>query len=544
MPPRTHPDPSMTASLPHGYVFPPPPALAAASGGGGMDPNHPNPGLNPASAVSAAASTAASKSKSKSGPQIFEKTVPLYANGDDQWLSPQLCLIRRHMEAFAATPHDAAERKSAGGSIVPPQVGQIGLRCVHCKHIPLRMRTKGSVLYPKSVRAIHMAMRNFQRHHMPTCPDLPPTVRDKFNSIKNKSIQSRKDSYIYLAKCCKNQGIVEVGGCLRFHDDFNLSAEALSAVLQRESDLAAGGGGAPRPTNPHRTWTHPHQEMEVRRLLQQQQQSNAPSPYAYGQQQAAAAMPLAVRIAMAAASMSSLQCQHYPQAKDRGGGEPTFGGAAAGMLMQRPRPSSKATAEIDIARAAAASSAAAERSALSQDQAVARAIALAKGGGAHAVAAAGGGDGRSADYLRYLAAMDQMQQGLPSQGGVLQQHVQSQLKVQAQTASTQGGALLAHLRAQREAGGVPQQQGQGGVGAGTARIRDWQAHAHAEAVLSAQAGAGAAMGGAPPQSHPQAQDHLARALQMGRLEEEQRRHILLLRHYQQQQEMLRRGQPL
>ena len=191
---------------------------------------------------------------------------------------------------------------------------------------------------------------------MPTCPDLPPTVRDKFTSIKNKSIQSRKDSYIYLAKCCKNQGVVEVGGCLRFHDDFNLSAEALSAVFQRESDLAAGGGGAPRPTNPHRTWTYPHQEMEVRRLLQQQQQSNAPSPY--GQQQAAAAMPLAVRIAMAAASMSSLQCQHYPQAKDRGGGEPTFDGAAAGMLKQPPRPSSKATAEIDIARAAAASSAA------------------------------------------------------------------------------------------------------------------------------------------------------------------------------------------
>ena len=70
---------------------------------------------------------------------------------DAEWLSPHLCILRSIIEAFAATRHDVEARRKLGGMKHPPQVGQVAIRCVHCKHLPLRQRYKGSEAYPSSV---------------------------------------------------------------------------------------------------------------------------------------------------------------------------------------------------------------------------------------------------------------------------------------------------------------------------------------------------------------------------------------------------------
>ena len=78
----------------------------------------------------------------------------LASPNDAEWLSPHLCVLRSIIEAFAATPDDVeARRKLGGGMKHPPQVGQVAIRCVYCKHLPLRQRYKSSEAYPSSVSA-------------------------------------------------------------------------------------------------------------------------------------------------------------------------------------------------------------------------------------------------------------------------------------------------------------------------------------------------------------------------------------------------------
>jgi len=71
---------------------------------------------------------------------------------DKEWLSPHLCVLRNSIEAFAANAEDIEARRRQGGTTRnPPQVGYVGIRCVHCKHLPLKKRVKAAEAYPSSV---------------------------------------------------------------------------------------------------------------------------------------------------------------------------------------------------------------------------------------------------------------------------------------------------------------------------------------------------------------------------------------------------------
>ena len=199
-----------------------------------------NGNANPAPTAPTAPTADVGHNHGTANPTNNPSAQPLYRPSDDDWLSPQLCLVRQQMECFAADQRDINERRSAGGSIHPPAMGQVGIRCVHCTHTPLKARAKGSVLYPKSVKAIHMAMRNFQRHHLLACPAMPFNVKQRYAAIRNKAVQSKKDSYIYLAQSCKDMGVVEKGGLLQLGTQEDLSAFDPSAVAR-----PAGGQKGP-----------------------------------------------------------------------------------------------------------------------------------------------------------------------------------------------------------------------------------------------------------------------------------------------------------
>jgi len=199
-----------------------------------------NGNANPAPTAPIAPTADVGHNHGTANPTNNPSAQPLYRPSDDDWLSPQLCLVRQQMECFPADQRDINERRSAGGSIHPPAMGQVGIRCVHCTNTPLKARAKGSVLYPKSVKAIHMAMRNFQRHHLLACPAMPFNVKQRYAAIRNKAVQSKKDSYIYLAQSCKDMGVVEKGGLLQLGTQEDLSAFDPSAVAR-----PAGGQNGP-----------------------------------------------------------------------------------------------------------------------------------------------------------------------------------------------------------------------------------------------------------------------------------------------------------
>jgi len=114
-------------------------SLAASSGGDLSD------GMSlPAGAGAAAAGT----------------VWPLGRPTDAQYLSPTACLLRRQIEVFAATYEETLDR----GKRHRPPPGAVGIRCVHCKHVPYVERARGAVTYPSSVRLMYQAARNFQRY--------------------------------------------------------------------------------------------------------------------------------------------------------------------------------------------------------------------------------------------------------------------------------------------------------------------------------------------------------------------------------------------
>ena len=82
---------------------------------------------------------------------------------DRNWLTPYLCLLRSQLEVYSATESDIAAKLSTGGNKVPPVVGQVGIRCVHCKGVRHKERAKSSESFPSCVRNVHQAVRNYQR---------------------------------------------------------------------------------------------------------------------------------------------------------------------------------------------------------------------------------------------------------------------------------------------------------------------------------------------------------------------------------------------
>ena len=82
---------------------------------------------------------------------------------DKEWLTPYLCLLRSQIEVYSATASDIAAKLATGGNKVPPVVGQVGIRCVHCKGVRHKERAKSSESFPSCVRNVHQAVRNYQR---------------------------------------------------------------------------------------------------------------------------------------------------------------------------------------------------------------------------------------------------------------------------------------------------------------------------------------------------------------------------------------------
>ena len=110
----------------------------------------------------AKAALAKSKPKSKktgSNPKAPGDTVPLSLPSDKKHLSGSACILRQQIEVFSATVEDTMAR----GARHRPPVGAVGIRCIHCLHLPHSRRARGAVTFPSCIRLLYQGVRNFQR---------------------------------------------------------------------------------------------------------------------------------------------------------------------------------------------------------------------------------------------------------------------------------------------------------------------------------------------------------------------------------------------
>ena len=118
---------------------------------------------------------------------------------DKDWLSAPLCLLRDQLEVFCATQEEVDTRTRAR----PHVVGCVGIRCRHCKNLPLKERANGSTCFPKSVSLVHQAVRNFHRYHFHDCKEIPERYKKRMKAFKPKEQQSKKSSSAYWIESCK-----------------------------------------------------------------------------------------------------------------------------------------------------------------------------------------------------------------------------------------------------------------------------------------------------------------------------------------------------
>jgi len=143
-------------------------------------------------------------------PETNTNSILLSHPDDSDLLSPYLCIIRKQIEVFVSTPEDIEAKLSVGGNKIPPVVGQIGLRCIYCKHIPFRDRAKSSESYPNLLKNIHQSVRNYQRHHWPKCKEIPDEVRKEVSAcLGNKGSKSKGNAGRWWISSCRDRGLFD-----------------------------------------------------------------------------------------------------------------------------------------------------------------------------------------------------------------------------------------------------------------------------------------------------------------------------------------------
>lgn len=145
----------------------------------------------------------------------------LYLSCDPDFFTEFQVIARKNIEFFEATPVDV--QTNAQGRNKPIVLGQVGIRCVHCRFN--ENRAKGSQYYPSQLSNIYQAAQNIAVSHLlELCPQVPDDVRQSLIKGQGQKSSAGKQSWALRAKAL---GVFEDSHGLRyaksidaFHKDF------------------------------------------------------------------------------------------------------------------------------------------------------------------------------------------------------------------------------------------------------------------------------------------------------------------------------------
>jgi hypothetical protein len=198
--------------------------------------------------------------------------------------------IRAQIEVFTATPSDIA--LPAPGRKIPIQLHQVGLRCIHCRHLPARNRVKRAVCYPSSVGRVYNSVSDMKFDHFNNCRGFPPGLRSKLKELMldtKKKVEVRKpvrrsagcssSTAQYYHDAARKMGMVDGNGRIfmigpaneglstqdspppatKVHNDSTESVNALSPVRRVQESFLPDRAELPRqlpPCLPHLPLVH------------------------------------------------------------------------------------------------------------------------------------------------------------------------------------------------------------------------------------------------------------------------------------------------
>ena len=128
---------------------------------------------------------------------------------DNRKLSEMQVFLREQIEVFEASQDDVTTHTR--GRNKPIRLGQVGIRCKHCAHLPVVQRQKGSTYFPATLLGLYQAAQNQLTTHMQSglCRDMPEDVKAKFAEFQLNKVTSSGAGRPYWAHSAKKLGLVD-----------------------------------------------------------------------------------------------------------------------------------------------------------------------------------------------------------------------------------------------------------------------------------------------------------------------------------------------
>lgn len=143
-----------------------------------------------------------SASGAPSGAPVMLLSLPQ----DRSALSETLCVVRENIEVFTATLSDV--NAPAPGRKHAVVVGQVGLRCIHCRRTTRSCdRVKRAVCYPSSIKRIYRTVIDMKLDHFSQCKYVPTVLKNKLDELKAIHTRSTGTTMTYFCNAAKLLGM-------------------------------------------------------------------------------------------------------------------------------------------------------------------------------------------------------------------------------------------------------------------------------------------------------------------------------------------------
>jgi len=167
-------------------------------------------------------------------------------------LSQRICLfsilhLLQNIEVFTATQRDVDA--PAPGRKHPVVVGQVGLRCIHCRHaLRCSDRVKRAVCYPSSIKRIYRTVIDMKLDHFTQCKFVPQELKDRLRDLKAVHTRSTGTTMQYFIRAAHTLGMEDADSGVRLSKP---EAPVSSKTDQVEdSPIKRSGSDASSSTSP------------------------------------------------------------------------------------------------------------------------------------------------------------------------------------------------------------------------------------------------------------------------------------------------------
>lgn len=150
-------------------------------------------------------------------PPFFTGTISLALDTDEESLSPIHCFMRRYcVEAFSATEGDVSTPRGGQPYGNRVSIGQVGIRCLHCKNRPHHERQERAVCFPSSLKNIYHSIETWQRRHSLVCQDIPDWIKRSMIDLMEKSKTGAGGRRKYWEESAGQLGMATTDDGIRF----------------------------------------------------------------------------------------------------------------------------------------------------------------------------------------------------------------------------------------------------------------------------------------------------------------------------------------